>query len=141
MSKRTSLIALVREEASLISQHATEEEKGRLIFKDLSPGSMYRCVYGQMTGNCFSRRAVELLNLCAKPYTLSPENLIEPKNPEEGFIFEPNCAMRCFSALEYFISRHENKRYNNAHLIDFIQGRIRKFNPKAFININNEDTQ
>jgi hypothetical protein len=58
---------LAQAEAAALSIHATEEEKGRLDLETLDPGHYELCVYGQMTGDCYSERALELLRLCGVP--------------------------------------------------------------------------
>lgn len=61
----------VKKEARALRRHATKREISQLSFEDLSPSSKYRCVYGLMTGNCFSERAAELIHACCKRYFIS----------------------------------------------------------------------
>lgn len=52
------------EEITNLKQYATKEEINKLDFTDLNPNLRYSCIYGQMTGNCWSPRALELITLC-----------------------------------------------------------------------------
>jgi|GEM_PF-1640369 len=54
----------VRKEARMLKQSATEEELSRLSLNDLQPDFGGYCIYGQMTGSCFSMRASELIFKC-----------------------------------------------------------------------------
>lgn len=62
------LIEYVRTEVKNLKKHATKEELDRLDFKTLVPALFQNCIYGQMTGNCNSARAVELMHLCTKVF-------------------------------------------------------------------------
>jgi hypothetical protein len=59
----------VVKEALLLRKYATQEEKYRLNADIIDPIHTNHCLYGQMTYNCESPRALELLKLCAKPYS------------------------------------------------------------------------
>ena len=61
----------VVKEALLLRKHATKEERAKLDFNELRGDNAYHCVYGQMTGSCYSDRSRELHVLCAKPYSKS----------------------------------------------------------------------
>src|ERR1044072_4459641 len=58
----------VRKEAEALKVHATKEELNKLRFESLFPGFADACIYGLMTGNCFSNRAAELIYSCAVRY-------------------------------------------------------------------------
>lgn len=58
----------VRKEAEALRVHATQEERGRLTIDELSTTSFRRCYYGLMTGNCYSKRAAELIEKCCCRY-------------------------------------------------------------------------
>lgn len=55
-------LRLVREELDRIKSNATAEEIGRLDFSTLDHESKSSCIYGQMTGNCHSDRAFEIMD-------------------------------------------------------------------------------
>lgn len=44
--------------------HATKEELARLDHNAINPFSIDNCIYGQLTGDCDSGRAHELIRLC-----------------------------------------------------------------------------
>ncbi len=50
----------VKAEIKHLKEHATAEEIGRLNFETFCGQNSRSCIYGQMTGNCHSSRAVEL---------------------------------------------------------------------------------
>jgi hypothetical protein len=58
----------VKKEAEALRVHATKEELGSLNLDQLFPESIYKCIYGLMTGNCSSVRAAMLINTCACRY-------------------------------------------------------------------------
>jgi len=60
------LIELVTKEAINLKANATQEELDNLNFNCLLPSDSTQCIYGQMTGNCDSKRAVELIRLSCK---------------------------------------------------------------------------
>lgn len=60
-----SLVNAVHKEAAKLFKNATQEEKDRLDFEGLDPNMGRRCVYGQMTGYCYSSRATKLITACA----------------------------------------------------------------------------
>ena len=55
----------VRKEAEALRKEATKEELARLNFKSLEPETRVGCIYGRMTGDCDSSRAIELISRCA----------------------------------------------------------------------------
>lgn len=58
----------VKAEAKALREHATKEELGRLDFNNLDPNDKRYCIYGLMTGNCNSERAIELITKCCTRY-------------------------------------------------------------------------
>jgi hypothetical protein len=125
----------VRKEAEALKIHATNEERERLDFEILDPNNMHNCIYGQMTGYCFSTRSAILINECCVRYF---KHDIMPGFYEEstdfdrikrgvngatvnGFIgerTEPFSSCH-FSAIEAYILLPEAK---NANLIAFLRG-------------------
>ncbi len=104
---------LVIEEAILLKQHARIDELEALNFNKLYPNRRKSCIYGQMTGDCHSNRAIDLLNLCTKPYiseTFMPEN--------RKFTYN---IFRAFSPIEHYIDENDAK---NDILISFLKGEI-----------------
>lgn len=64
LTKKTFLEE-VRAEIETIKARATKEEIDRLDLQTFHPSRTSNCIYGQMTGDCDSERAVELM---AKKY-------------------------------------------------------------------------
>jgi hypothetical protein len=54
----------VKKEARALRGHATKEELEKLDFNSLDARSSYQCIYGQITGNCTSKRAHQLISKC-----------------------------------------------------------------------------
>lgn len=61
----------VKAEAIALKQHATKKELNKLSIDYLRPRNYKSCIYGQMTGDCFSPRASSLIFNCCKRYFLS----------------------------------------------------------------------
>ena len=58
---RQELIEAVKVEAANLKKYATKEELDNLDFNTFNPSSSNLCIYGQMTGRCWSRRSHELI--------------------------------------------------------------------------------
>lgn len=58
----------VKKEAQALRVHATQEERERLSMESFSPSFAENCIYGLLTGKCWSPRAAELIELCAIRY-------------------------------------------------------------------------
>ena len=102
----------VRKEAEALRVHATKEELGRLDFKTLNPNDGTLCVYGQMTFECDSPRASELITKCTKTYIEAQSVLTTMRLNAEFAEFR-------WSPIEFYILQ-ENA--NNANIIAFLRG-------------------
>lgn len=60
---KKQFLADVAKEVEALREHATDEEKERLDFYNFNPRTVRGCIYGQMTRDCESERAHELMNL------------------------------------------------------------------------------
>ena len=58
-------------EAILLKLHATRRELSRLDFEMCDGLNAFRCIYGQLTGYCFSERALKLIQKCATVFFCS----------------------------------------------------------------------
>ena len=122
----------VHEEATLLRQHATPEQKSLLDFEDMSPNNPNRCIYGQMTGSCFSLDAHLLLGKCAIPVA-DLEEITQVDRVEELVLgetdsFEIHDEERDFaSAIETYIYLVDSK---NKELMDYIKGDSDTFEPE-----------
>ncbi len=116
--KTETLVTLVKREAKKLIKYATPEERSKLSFGALFPSNIHLCIYGQMTGYCFSNRATDLLNKCIKPYST---DLVDDANSSHSIFLEGTS--RDFSPIEVFISLGTNKvNGNNRKLIEFLKG-------------------
>lgn len=59
--EREKFVKLVIKEIETIKKKATNEEIARLNFNVFDASRIDRCIYGQMTGNCDSARALKLM--------------------------------------------------------------------------------
>lgn len=128
-----TLIELVKKEAENLRKHATKQEKTQLCIEELLPAKTSDCIYGQMTGNCYSTRASTLIEKCCKKvyhHYLSGDdnlNLFEHANLNgKPDISASKLKARIgtwFSPIECFITiPHNQKSDNNKILIDYIKG-------------------
>ncbi len=100
-------------EAAKLRQYATAEERSRLN-NLLNPLDANRCIYGLMTGSCYSERANVLLRLCAVPYSVDLTEYIRPYRE-----WSSGQSIRSFSAIEYYTAQFENP---NLALIEYLRG-------------------
>lgn len=133
MSKLTIAVlnGLVIEEATKLKKNSTINERERLTFDRLNPSTIGGCIYGQMTGSCFSSRATVLIKKnCKRVLERKPS-----KNFNGGGMFDevlvgelngsPKTTDRnvYWSPIEVFITQPRNRKNgNNKKLIDFING-------------------
>lgn len=97
------LTSLVKIEAANLLKYAKKSELDKLNINTLMPSSIKYCVYGQMTGNCESKRAYELFYKCNKYFVSYHEfkkaDSVDTKakqasyfSPIEWFLFEDKSA-------------------------------------------------
>lgn len=58
----------VKQEIENIKKFATDKEKQNLDFDSFNADSPTSCIYGQLTGDCESDRAIKLIRKCCKRY-------------------------------------------------------------------------
>lgn len=110
---------LVIEEATNLRNLISEEESENLDFRKLKTTNRHFCIYGQLTGDCDSRRAIYLMKKCAsRVYKSNGWFLADSKvngSPEklsrDSF----------WSPIEVFIVQERNKSGNNEALIKFLK--------------------
>lgn len=124
-SKKETLHSLVKAEAESLRIKAKKKELDNLDFNSLKPNDITLCVYGQMTGHCYSDRAGKLINSCAVKVYTTDDTLSDallgkklgnsPKKEQRDYYFSP---------IEVFIYKKENqKNGNNKMLIDYLKGK------------------
>lgn len=106
---------LVIEEATKLREHATVLERSRLDIEGLNPKINTLCIYGQMTRDCWSKRATDLLNMCTTPYSRH----IKEFTPTLDLEFKPTIGRR-FSPIEVFITDQDPTI--NHILVAYIKG-------------------
>ncbi len=136
MKKKFEFPVLVREEAKNLMKFATKEERNNLNFNGFAPQRTTGCIYGQLTGHCFSARAEELIKKCAsKVYHASAtmnigflsDKLVGSPDQRERY----KCASGrltttdFFSPIEVFVYLKENQISGaNEYLIKYLKGEI-----------------
>jgi transcriptional regulator with XRE-family HTH domain len=128
------LVKEVHIEAWKLRELATDEERAKLDFKTLKPDLSYRCIYGQMTGSCYSDRAERLIKSCAKVVihgfgevacSLSTDSVDSVHTEwEEG-------EGQFFSPIETYIA---NENADNKQLIAFLKGERKTLNLMPSVN-------
>ena len=127
-----NLIDDVKKEAAALKVHATKEELGRLDVQTFCANDFDRCIYGQMTGNCASKRANKLISTCCQVY-INNESYDRHKSDIPGFrhSFKLSALNRLrnnnqdwveliyLSPIEAYIMRPDAK---NANLIAYLKG-------------------
>ena len=126
MQDKQILYPLVLQEAKNLKRKAIKKEKENLNFSKLKPNNWKFCVYGQMTGDCFNKRAKELIDSCAKRVYIP--NCATRKEIRNAIVNgKPNpekSRMHYFSPIEVFIQQLGNKKNgNNEALIDYLKGK------------------
>lgn len=137
MKKRdvNTLIRLATREADKIKIHATPEQINRLDKLNADPNKKEECIYGQMTGNCYSIAATQLIVACCnRVYSADEENLGANVKLNGKPELTATRKYKYSSPIEVLISRHtaynlEDSRsthqedINNMRIvIDYIKG-------------------
>lgn len=116
-------IKAVKSEVESLKKHVTKEELSCLNADTLSPINGYLCIYGQLTGGCFTLRAKELVGLCATKVFNAETNQLYQKKFEavekyfgddfKGQIWPPDCSdnrdYEVLTALEGYLCLKDSK--------------------------------
>ena len=129
---------LVKKEATKLKKAATLRERKRLSYLNLNPDSKERCIYGQMTKDCFSIRANELIVQCCEEVlevTTKSMNLHDlvsktckptlDNNTDTGRTQNESCNT-WYSPIEIFISYNElggGSTSDNLKLIEYLKNK------------------
>jgi hypothetical protein len=130
----------VRKEAEALRIHATKEELSKLNMKNLAPRYYDQCVYGLISGDCFSVRASDLIFNCCPRFFKANDNhgrhlvsevpkgrfiefvngqkIADVNTADDLHFHRAECGSH-FSAIEAYILLPEA---NNANLIAFLRG-------------------
>lgn len=118
---REAFLSKVKREIKHIKKHATEDEKSLLNFSDFNHTSRFECIYGQMTGECDSERA---LALYPKKY-ISCGGVFDYHIPFEKHSFEKGTQ---FTPLEKYL--YMVKSDVHQHIIEYIRGEVNRLKIK-----------
>ncbi len=110
----------VLEELTLLKQHATTEEINLLNEIPINPSSHEECIYGAMTGDCFSERAHELLSKCTRPYSETIDVFRPTKMGVKRWMKVREVKETFFSPVEYYIYQRQK---NIPFLTDYLLGK------------------
>lgn len=128
-NKAERLCSLVEMETKKLKEHATKKELRRLNLKRLAPSSTVSCIYGQMTGSCYSERAHELITKCApKMYDGSLDDFKLNGKPTAG---EERKRLTCarYSPIEIFIANCLPE--DRQTIINFLKGKTESLELKT----------
>lgn len=101
----------VAKEARALRKHATKKELELLNFETFDGGDVKKCIYGQMTGDCDSDRASELIQLCAPIYFEGSSGGYKTNSVFEIFRYSP---------IERYVAQYVSEK--NKNLIAFLKG-------------------
>ncbi len=137
------LVEETEKEARLLRQYATLDERDNLDLDTFDPLDRQNCIYGQMTGSCFSKRATSLIKKCAAmvvhleeeedcsiPIEYAPCRL--PRGNKRKLTLTSNRAeQHYFSPIEIYIAQEDA---DIPQLLAFLQGNSKKLNLHKTIN-------
>jgi hypothetical protein len=122
----------VRKEAEALKIHATVEELSKLNIEELDPETRTDCIYGGISGDCDSPRAIELISKCACRYIIDDHlpgikydgferiaKYINGTKVADLHKKRHGSEFAHYSAIEAYILLPEA---NNANLISFLRG-------------------
>ena len=121
--KKTEFLQMVLQEADHLREHATDEEKGKLDFSQLEVSHYTMCIYGQMTGSCYSSRAFTLYSKLLDGESVDKSGYTFSVLNEKGNfkLNNPRC-----TPIEVYITM---KGAKNESLISYIKGEINDWKP------------
>lgn len=138
--KKQEFLNDVAHEIKTLKKLATKEELAKLDFSSFNNGNVTKCIYGQITGNCASKRAKILMDkACIRVMDLASgvddiknqtfnqiKDLINGKNTGQGwynsggdFSMFGSRSYSHLSALEGYITL---KGAKNEHIIKYLKG-------------------
>lgn len=121
---KQQLYTEVKKEAAALLIHATEKERGRLDFETLDATHVLNCIYGKMTGDCYSERAVFLITKCCSVY--SDDLPYMGATLERCQVVETFARNRAYSPIEVYICLPDAKP---KELIQYLKGETKTFKP------------
>lgn len=113
----TKLEELVIEEATKLKQFATPEELNNLDYEYLDGNSHWQCIYGQMTEDCRSNRAYELIQKCCQRvyHASSDDCFVGRLNGKPKQLDDPTNRLAYYvSPIEKFLYKEKPEQYNDS---------------------------
>lgn len=126
-----SFLDEVKKEASAIREYATNEQKSKLCIDTFYPELYDSCIYGQLTGDCFSSETIELMNKCntylayKDVYTSSINEELRLAKPIKANTISRDRCYPFYTSLELYICLDGAKIED---LINYIKGEQKEFN-------------
>jgi len=120
---KQEFLSNVMQEIEAIKEHATKKEIGKLDFGTFVPEHPNRCIYGQMKGDCYSKKAAQLIIKCTPivVYDMKGNSFTGMQKDINGKPTEHNIHENrvYFSVLEVYITR---KGAKNKSIIQYLKG-------------------
>lgn len=123
---KPEFLKAVSTEIENIKKFATKKEIGNLDFKEFDADDSDRCVYGQMIGDCFRKKAEELIRKCTLVVVANDDvefgcTFSDLRNSINGVPTKNNLCglMRHFSALETYLIL---KGAKNKMVLEYLKG-------------------
>lgn len=121
--RRIKFLEEVKKELRTIKRRATPQEKSQLDLSTFNFDDGDHCIYGQMTGDCYSNRAKHLM---PKSYSqiFQPSAGVTDLNQRVNYKHLATKKGKSFTALEIYL--FDNKS-DHAKIIAYIKGEIKGF--------------
>jgi hypothetical protein len=117
--KKTVFLAAVAAEIKRIKRRATEDEINKLNFKGFKHWHADNCIYGQMTGVCNSKRAIEIMPKKYDRITADYDRMNSlNKAAFEHQDFNKGDSITALEKYLYMCNKPTHK-----HIIDFLKGK------------------
>ncbi len=128
-------LKIVAKEVRALNKSATSLELSKLNFITFDSESRRNCIYGQMTGECSSSRAIELIHSCCAKFTNSDAICDTPEGEELSFRQTKKgingkvdrsrgiYSISFFSSIEHYIMLKDSKPQN---IIAYLKGETKK---------------
>ncbi len=123
--KQKTFIKDVIKEIEALKENANKEQKTKLIFATFIPDKPEQCIYGQMTGDCWSLEAAELIEKCnpglTQVFSFIGDISWLKTYPKKEASKEKRQKYSYITLLEQFIVIEKYKKYNQ-NILSYIKG-------------------
>lgn len=125
------LVELVHIEASRLKENARPDELKKLDFLSLNPELPWYCIYGQITGSCYSTRAHTLIKKCASRVLPTLEPSCELTYGTKVNLHTSVNAKLSWSPIEVYILQSGS---DQEQLINYLKGKRKTLNLNKTVN-------